>query len=141
MRSPPLSVFFTALPTMLSRRSLSPSSISFPSRRRGPIAPGEMWGADRGGELQVFADRQVLIESVVLRDVTDVTLERVEILIKRLAIEQDLATRGLKLARRAPACRVLLPEPLAPITQTSSPRLRAKLMPSSRNLAVAENGD
>ena len=33
---------------------------------------------------------------------------------------------------------VLLPEPLAPITQTSSPRLSEKLMPSSADVAVAE---
>ena len=43
------------------------------------VAPREMRRTDGGGELQVFADREVLVERVVLRDVADVTLERVEI--------------------------------------------------------------
>ena len=69
-RSPPLSVFFTGLPTMLSRRSLRPSSISLPSRRRVRSRAREVRGADRGGELEIFPDRQVLVESVVLRNVS-----------------------------------------------------------------------
>ena len=98
LRSPPLSVFFTGLPTMLSRRSLRPSSINLPSSRRVRSRAREVRGADRGRELEIFPDRQVLVESVVLRDVTDVTLERVEVVIKRLAVEQDLAAGGLQLA-------------------------------------------
>ena len=54
--------------------------------------------ADGGGELEVFLDRQVLVESVVLRDVTDVALERVEVFVERLAVEQDLAAGRLQLA-------------------------------------------
>ena len=42
-RSPPESVFFTAVPTMLPRRSLSPSSVSFPSIRR-VRSRCERWG-------------------------------------------------------------------------------------------------
>ena len=45
----------------------------------GEIAAGKMRRADRGGELQVLADREVLIERVFLRDVTDVALEQVEV--------------------------------------------------------------
>ena len=51
--------------------------------------------ANRGRELQIFADRQMLIESVFLRDVTDVALQLIEIRIKGLVIEQDLAARRL----------------------------------------------
>ena len=102
------------------------------------IASRKMRGADRGREMQIFADRQVLIERVVLRDVADVALELVEVLIKRLVVEQDLAAGRLQLAAEHLACSVLLPEPLAPITQTSSPRLTVKEMPSSADIAVAE---
>ena len=63
-----------------------------------PIAPRKVRGADGRGELEVFADGQVLIERVVLRDVTDVALERVEVVVKRLAVEQDLAAGRLQLA-------------------------------------------
>ena len=65
--------------------------------------------ANRGGELQIFADGQVFIERVFLRNVTDVALELVEIRIKRLAIEQDLAAGRLQLAGQAPCSSVLLP--------------------------------
>ena len=78
-RSPPLSVFLTGLPTMLSRRSLKPSSISLPSSRRVRSRRDKMRRANRGGELQVLADGEMLIERVLLRDVTDVALELVEI--------------------------------------------------------------
>src|SRR5437762_10670560 len=54
--------------------------------------------ANRGRELQIFADGQVLIESVFLRDVTDVALELIEIRIKGLIIKEDLATVGLQLS-------------------------------------------
>ena len=98
LRSPPLSVFFTGLPTMLSRRSLKPSSSSLRVEPPRAIAPREMRRADGGGELQVFLDRQVLVEGVLLRDVADVALERVEILVERLAVEQDLALGRLELS-------------------------------------------
>src|SRR5215467_4362208 len=57
-----------------------------------------MRGANRSGELQILADGQMLIERVLLRDITDVALELVQIGIKRLIIEQDLAAGRLKLA-------------------------------------------
>ena len=75
LRSPPLNVFFTGLPTTASRRSLKPSSISLRFEPPDAIAPGKMRRADRGGELQVLADGQMLVERVLLRDVTDVALE------------------------------------------------------------------
>ena len=53
--------------------------------------------ANRGGELQILADGEVLIERVLLRNVTDVALELIEIRIKRLAVEQDLAAGRLQL--------------------------------------------
>ncbi len=68
-----------------------------------PVAPREVRGANRGGKLEVFPDRQVLVEGVVLRNVTDVTLERVEVVVKRLAVEQDLRRGPAAAARRAPA--------------------------------------
>ena len=52
LRSPPLSVFFTGLPTMLSRRSLRPSSISFALHPPGAIAPRKMRRADGRRELR-----------------------------------------------------------------------------------------
>ena len=72
-----------------------------------PIASREVRGADRGGELEIFPDRQVLIESVVLRDVTDVALERVEVVVKRLAVEQNLAAGRLQLPAEHPHERAL----------------------------------
>ena len=83
---------------MLSRRSLKPSSINFASSRAIAVAPGEMRRANRGCEMQVLADRQLLVECVLLRDVTDVALERVEVFVKRLAVQQDFAATRLKLS-------------------------------------------
>src|SRR5205085_6723168 len=57
-----------------------------------------MGRANRGRELQIFADGQVFIELVLLRNVTDVTLELIEIRIKLLVIEQDLTARRLQLS-------------------------------------------
>src|SRR5437867_12496985 len=57
-----------------------------------------MGRANRGRELQIFADGQVFIERVLLRDVTDVTPELIEIWIKRLVIEQDLTAAWLQLS-------------------------------------------
>src|SRR5437879_8896780 len=54
--------------------------------------------ANRGRELQIFADGQMFIERILLRDVTDVTLELIEIRIKLLVIEQDLAAARLQLS-------------------------------------------
>ncbi len=45
----------------------------------GAIAPREVRGANRGGKLQVLPDGQMFVERVVLRNVTDVALERVEV--------------------------------------------------------------
>ena len=104
----------------------------------GAIASRKMRRANRGGELQVLADRQMLIERVLLRDVTDVALELIEIGIKRLAVEQNLAAGRLRSGRRALSAACSCPQPLAPITQTSSPRLIANEIPSSADFAVAE---
>src|SRR5207248_10418743 len=57
-----------------------------------------MGRGNRGRELQIFADGQVFIERVLLRNVTDVTLELIEIRIKLLVIEQDLTARRLQLS-------------------------------------------
>ena len=73
----------------------------------GPVASREVRGADRGGKLEIFPDRQVFIESVVLWNVTDVTLERVEVVIKRLAVKQDLAAGRLQLPAEHPHERAL----------------------------------
>src|SRR2546430_10400742 len=54
--------------------------------------------ANRGRELQIFADGQMFIERILLRNVTDVTLELIEVRIKRLVIEQDLAAARLQLS-------------------------------------------
>ncbi len=62
------------------------------------IASRKMRRTNRGRELQVLANGQVLVERVFLRNVTDVTLELIEIRIKRLAVEQNLAAGRLDLA-------------------------------------------
>src|SRR4051794_23710647 len=54
--------------------------------------------ANRSRELQIFADGQVLVESVLLRDVTDIAPELLKIRVKRLVIEQDLAVGRLQLS-------------------------------------------
>ncbi len=138
LRSPPLNVFFTALPTTASRRSPSPSSTSLPSRRRIRSRRDRCGARIAAAKLKILPDGQVLVEGVFLRDVTDVALELVEILIKRLAIEQDLSAASAEAARPSTFRSVLLPEPLAPITQTSSPRLTAEGNAVQRHLAVAE---
>jgi hypothetical protein len=77
--------------------------------------------ADRGRELQIFADGEVLVERVLLRDVTDVRLN-VEVSVEGLSVEQDLPLVGWSWPAST-FISVLLPAPLAPITQTSSPRV------------------
>ncbi len=62
---------------------------------------------NRRRELQVFADGQVLIERVFLRDVADVSLELVEVRIKRAAVQINLAAARLKLARQYAQQRAL----------------------------------
>src|SRR6266508_1148781 len=47
---------------------------------------------------QVFADCEMFVECVLLGHVTDVMLQGVEILIKRLTVEKHLPAGGLKLA-------------------------------------------
>ena len=56
--------------------------------------------ANRGRELQVLADGQVLVERVFLRDVTDVALEVVEVVVERLIVQQNLAAASAEAARR-----------------------------------------
>src|SRR5262245_7324960 len=53
---------------------------------------------DRCRELQILTNGAVFIERVLLRHVTDVLLQDVEISIKRLSVEQNFAARRLKLA-------------------------------------------
>ena len=55
------------------------------------FASRKVRGADGRGELEIFTDGQVFVESVELRDVGDVLLERVEILVEGQSVEEDLA--------------------------------------------------
>ena len=64
----------------------------------GAIAPRQVRRANRRGKQQVFADGEMFVERVLLRHVTDVVFQGVEILIERLPVEKDLAAGGLKLA-------------------------------------------
>src|SRR5450755_356806 len=50
-----------------------------------------------GRELQILADGQVLIERILLRDVTNVALEVVEVVVERLITEKDFAVARLQL--------------------------------------------
>src|ERR1043166_3744357 len=56
-----------------------------------------MRGADRGRELEVLADGEMLVERVFRRDVTDVALELVEIFVERPVVQQHLALARLEL--------------------------------------------
>src|SRR5438552_1864609 len=58
-------------------------------------------GRTNGGcELQVFADGEMLIKSIFLWNITDVTFELVEVWIKRLSVKKNLTAGGLKLPRQ-----------------------------------------
>src|SRR4029077_15489395 len=54
--------------------------------------------ANRCRKQQVFADGEMFVERVLLRHITDIVFQSVEILVERLSVEEDLATGGLKLA-------------------------------------------
>src|SRR5438876_1010288 len=54
--------------------------------------------AHRSRELEIFSDRQMLVDSVFLRVMTDITLEGVVVRIKRLYVSEDLPAGGLMLA-------------------------------------------
>ena len=54
--------------------------------------------ADRRGKLQVFLDRELFVEGVVLRDVGDVLEESLEVAVERALVEQHLAGDRLELA-------------------------------------------
>src|SRR5450631_4844329 len=54
--------------------------------------------ANRRGELQVLSNRKMLVESILLRDVTDVALEQIEVFVERPIVQEDLSLRRLKLA-------------------------------------------
>ena len=54
--------------------------------------------ANRGRELQILADGQVLIERVFLRNVADVFFEIVQVWIERATIQKNLPARWLKLS-------------------------------------------
>ena len=54
--------------------------------------------ANRRRKQQVFADREMFVEGVLLGHITDVLLQRVEILVERLSIEDDISAGRLQLA-------------------------------------------
>src|SRR5437867_5627828 len=56
-----------------------------------------MGGANRCRELQILANGKVFVECVLLRHVTDVLLQNVEVAVKRLAVEQNFAAAWLEL--------------------------------------------
>src|SRR4051812_1747244 len=58
-----------------------------------------MGRANGRGEAQVLGNRQVLIKRVVLRNVSDVALELVQVLVKRLSVKENVAVRRLQLPR------------------------------------------
>ena len=64
----------------------------------GEIASRKMRRANRGGELQILSDRKMLIESIFLRNVTDVALEQVQVSVERAVVQKHLSLRRLKLA-------------------------------------------
>ena len=53
---------------------------------------------NRRSELQVLSDCEVLVKSILLRNVTDVALEPVEVFVERPIIQEDLSLHRLKLA-------------------------------------------
>ena len=58
----------------------------------------EVGGPDRGGEVEVFLDREVFVERVVLGDVGHVFPQRIVIGVERPVIEKDVSLVGRKLA-------------------------------------------
>ena len=63
-----------------------------------PIARGKVRGAHRGGKLQILADGQIFVERILLRDVTDVAFEVVEVFVERVIVQQNLSASRLNLA-------------------------------------------
>ena len=57
-----------------------------------------MGRTNRGCELQILTDRQMLVERVLLRNVADVFFEIVHVRIKRTPIQKNLPARRLKLS-------------------------------------------
>ena len=84
---------------------IEPKLGKFPIDAADALAPTQMRSADGGGEVEVFLDRQVLIERIVLRDVGDIFSERFVVGVKREVIEKNLATDWLELTgKRAQEC-------------------------------------
>src|SRR6266487_2262302 len=54
--------------------------------------------ANRRRKEQIFADGEMFVERVLLRHVTDVVFQFVEVLIERLPVKEDFPAGGLKLA-------------------------------------------
>src|SRR6476646_10753322 len=52
---------------------------------------------NRCREQQVFADGQVFVEGILLGHITDVLLQRVDILVYRLPVEKDIPASRLEL--------------------------------------------
>ena len=63
-----------------------------------------MGRTNRSRKLQIFANGEMLIKRIFLRDVTDIALQLIEGRIKGLVIEQDLAARRLQLPGLALSC-------------------------------------
>src|SRR4029079_10950758 len=63
----------------------------------GAIATRKVRRTDGGGKLEILFDGEMIIEGVVLRNIGDEMLERLEMRVKRLAVEQDFSLGWLKL--------------------------------------------
>src|SRR6184192_3668631 len=61
-----------------------------------------MWCANRRRKQQIFADGEMFVERILLRHITDVVLQGVEIFIERLPIEDHFPARRLQLAGQHP---------------------------------------
>src|SRR5437764_7450386 len=68
-----------------------------------------MWCANRRRKQQIFADGEMFVERILLRHITDVVLQGVEIFIQRLPIEDHLPARRLQLAAQHSHGRALSP--------------------------------
>ena len=91
-----------------------------------------MGGPDRGGELQVLLDGQLLVEGVVLRDVGDVLEEGVEIPVEGSLVEQHLSRYRLELTGQR-AQQGALPA-------AARPHDADHLAPLDREVEVVERG-
>ena len=89
------------------------------------------------GEVQIFLDGEVLIERVVLRNVSDVFAQGVAIGVKRAAVEEDVSLGGLKLPGQSAHERALAASARAHHANHFA-ALHGKRDAVDRNLLVAE---